>query len=114
MMPSHAYVFMFYRSNMERKRLQLEPEPPDFPVMTITPPVPWRSRLLLAKSRIGEVLMITHPTVQALNLLWHQLYGDLVIVDLSKILLTQRPLDADVVQTFVKDSCAQVRDVSKI
>lgn len=99
---------------MERKRLQLEPEPPDFPILTITPPVPWRSRLLLAKSRIGEVLMTTHPTVQALNLLWHQLYGDLVIVDLSKILLTSRPLDADVVQDFVTESCAQVRDVCKL
>lgn len=69
--------------------------------------------MLLAKSRIGEMLMITHPTVQALNLLWHQLYGDLVIVDLSKLLLSQRPLDADVVQDFVKDSCAQIKDVSR-
>lgn len=97
---------------MERKRLQLEVEPPDYPSLTITSPVPWRTRLLLSKSRIGEMLMTTHPTVQALNLLWHQLYGDLVVVDLSKLLLSQRPLDADIVQTFVKESCLQVRDVN--
>ncbi|ALC43064.1 CG17150 [Drosophila busckii] len=106
-----AFLRYLLQSKMECTRLQLEPEPPDFPILTITSPVPWRSRLLLAKSRIGEMLMITHPTIQALNLLWHQLYGDLVIVDLSKLLLSQRPLDADVVQNFVKESCAQVKDL---
>ncbi|TDG53310.1 hypothetical protein AWZ03_000125 [Drosophila navojoa] len=106
-----SFLRYLLQSNMERKRLQLEPEPPEFPILTITSPVPWRSRLMLAKSRIGEMLMITHPTVQALNLLWHQLYGDLVIVDLSKLLLSARPLDADVVQEFVRDSCAQIKDL---
>ncbi|XP_062127566.1 dynein axonemal heavy chain 3 [Drosophila sulfurigaster albostrigata] len=106
-----SFLRYLLQSNMERKRLQLEMEPPDYPTLTIVSPVPWRTRLLLSKSRIGEMLMTTHPTVQALNLLWHQLYGDLVIVDLSKLLLPQRPLDADIVQTFVKDSCAQVRDL---
>lgn len=97
---------------MERKRLQLEQEPPDFPIFTIISPVPWRSNLLRAKSRIGEVLMTTHPTVQAVNRLWHDLYEDLVVVDMAQLLLSKRPLDADTVQLFVKESCANVRDVS--
>jgi len=98
---------------MERRRLQLEREPPDFPNFTIYPPVPWRSNLLRAKARIGEVLMTTHPTVQAVNRLWHDLYEDLVVVDLAQLLLVQRPLDADTVQVFIEKSCAEVRDVSK-
>ncbi|EDV95581.1 GH15699 [Drosophila grimshawi] len=106
-----SFLRYLLQSKMERRRLQLEVEPPEFPTLTVTSPVPWRSRLLLAKSRIGEMLMITHPTVQALNLLWHQLYGDLVIVDLSKLLLTERPLDADIVQSFVWKSCAEIRDL---
>lgn len=68
--------------------------------------------MLLAKSRIGEVLMITHPVVQALNRLWNDLYEDLVVVDLGQLLLAQRPLDADTVQVFIQKSCAEVRDVS--
>ncbi|XP_036671579.3 dynein axonemal heavy chain 3 isoform X3 [Drosophila suzukii] len=98
-------------SNMERRRLQLEREPPDFPNFTIYPPVPWRSNLLRAKARIGEVLMTTHPTVQAVNRLWHDLYADLVVVDLAQLLLAQRPMDADTVQVFIEKSCAEVRDL---
>jgi len=90
----------------------LEREPPEFPILTISPPVSWRSNLLRGKARIGEVLMTTHPTVQALNRLWHDLYEDLVVVDLGQLLLAQRPLDADTVQVFIEKSCADVRDVS--
>ncbi|XP_030372078.1 dynein heavy chain 3, axonemal [Scaptodrosophila lebanonensis] len=106
-----AFVRYLLRSNLERKRLQLEMEPPDFPVLTIMPPVPWRTNLLTCKGRIGQVLMITHPTIRALNLLWHQLYGDLVIVDIAKLLLSDQPLNADIVSEFVKKSCAEVRDI---
>ncbi|KAH8333343.1 hypothetical protein KR067_000852, partial [Drosophila pandora] len=106
-----AFLNYLLGSNMERKRLQLEQEPPDFPIFTIISPVPWRSNLLRAKSRIGEVLMTTHPTVQAVNRLWHDLYEDLVVVDMAQLLLAKRPLDADTVQVFIKESCANVRDL---
>ncbi|KAH8242116.1 hypothetical protein KR026_003917, partial [Drosophila bipectinata] len=106
-----AFLNYLLGSNMERKRLQLEQEPPDFPIFTIISPVPWRSNLLRAKSHIGEVLMITHPTVQAINRLWHDLYEDLVVVDMAQLLLAKRPLDADTVQVFIKQSCANVRDL---
>uniref|UniRef100_A0A6P4DZA9 Dynein heavy chain 3, axonemal-like n=1 Tax=Drosophila rhopaloa TaxID=1041015 RepID=A0A6P4DZA9_DRORH len=49
-----AFLNYLLSSNMERRRLQLEREPPDFPSFTISPPVPWRSNLLRAKGRIGE------------------------------------------------------------
>ncbi|EDW73522.2 uncharacterized protein Dwil_GK16602 [Drosophila willistoni] len=106
-----AFLRYLLQSKMERKRFQLELEPPDFPILNITSPVPWRSNLLLAKSRIGELLMTTHPTVQALNKLWHELYEDLVVVDLSQLVINQRPLDADTVLTFVQKSCASIRDL---
>lgn len=53
--------------------MQLEPEPPEFPIMTIKAPVPWKVYVQLARNHLDQVLMTTHPVIQALNLLWHQL-----------------------------------------
>lgn len=67
------FSFLHFRSPLERKRLQLEFEPPEFPIMTIRAPVPWKVYVQLARNHLDQVLMTTHPVIQALNLLWHQL-----------------------------------------
>ncbi|XP_033238860.1 dynein heavy chain 3, axonemal [Drosophila pseudoobscura] len=106
-----TFLRYLLQSTMERRRLQLEMDPPDYPMLIIVPPVPWRSNLLMGKSRICELLMISHPAVQALNRLWYDLYDDLVVVDLAQLLLSQQPLDADTVCDFIQKSCADVRDL---
>lgn len=58
---------------MERRRLQLELEPPDFPIMTIRAPVPWKVNVQLARNHLDQTLMTTHPIINALNILWHEL-----------------------------------------
>lgn len=70
---NNIFSFLHFRSPLERKRLQLEFEPPEFPIMTIRAPVPWKVYVQLARNHLDQVLMTTHPVIQALNLLWHQL-----------------------------------------
>lgn len=50
-------------------------EPPEFPLLTIKGPVPWKCNIQLARNRLHEVLMNTHPVLQAISMLWDQLYG---------------------------------------
>lgn len=61
------------RSENEQKYFQLVPEPPEFPLVTIKGPVPWKCNIQLAKNRLHEVLMNTHPMLQAISMLWDQL-----------------------------------------
>lgn len=61
------------RSDSEQKRFQLVAEPPEFPLVTIRGPVPWKCNVQLARNRLHEVLMNTHPLLQAISMLWDQL-----------------------------------------
>lgn len=60
-------------SPLERARLQLEPEPPEFPQLIIHGPIPWKCNYQLASNRIDQMLMINHPVMQAMSMLWYQL-----------------------------------------
>lgn len=95
----------------EREKLQLEMEPPEFPIITIKAPVPWKCSVQIAKNRLDQVLMNNHPTLQAINLLWHHLYNDLIIIDTSKMYKDDVPLQADVVTDLVNNCCLVARDV---
>ncbi|XP_059216601.1 dynein axonemal heavy chain 3 isoform X2 [Stomoxys calcitrans] len=106
-----AFLRYLLKSPLERKRLQLVAEPPEFPIMTIRAPVPWKVYVQLARNHLDQVLMTTHPIIRALNLLWHQLYNDLVIVDVSQIVLRDVPMNADELIKFVQESCDIVRDL---
>lgn len=55
--------------------------------------------------------MNNHPTLQAINLLWHHLYNDLIIIDTSKMYRDDVPLQADVVTDLVNNCCLVARDV---
>ncbi|KAM7358170.1 dynein axonemal heavy chain 3-like [Cochliomyia hominivorax] len=79
--------------------------------MTIRAPVPWKVYVQLARNHLDQVLMTTHPVIQALNLLWHQLYNDLVIVDISKIILRDIPMNADELINFIQESCDTIRNL---
>lgn len=41
-------------------------------------------------------------------------YNDLVIVDVSKIILRNIPMDADELINFIQESCDVIRDVSRV
>lgn len=64
---------MFLRCENERKRLQLEPQPPNFPIITIKSPISWKCNIQIAVNRLDQILMINHPVLQAINLLWYEL-----------------------------------------
>ena len=98
-------------SEFERNRLQLMPEPPDFPVCTLIAPVPWKCSIQLAKNRLEEVLMINHPVLHAINLLWHKLYANLLVVDAAKFYNTEIPMHADKITEMIHNSCRITRDV---
>lgn len=66
-------LFSFKSSPYERARLQLEKEPPEFPMLTIRGPVPWKCNYQLATNRIDQILMMNHPVMQAISMLWYQL-----------------------------------------
>lgn len=70
---NHTCLSVLVSSPQERERLQLEPEPPEFPALTIHGPVPWKCNYQLATNRIDQVLMTNHPVLQALSMLWYQL-----------------------------------------
>lgn len=106
--------FMKYilQSEVERKRLQLYPEPPDFPVVTIKAPVPWKCAAQVAKNRLEEVLMVNHPVLQAIQILWHNLYHDLLIVDTAKFYNGDIPYHAENITEIVNSCCKITRDVN--
>lgn len=106
--------FMRYilQSDVEKKRLQLELEPPDFPVVTIKAPVPWKCSVQVAKNRLEEVLMVNHPVLQAIQILWHNLYHDLLIVDTAKFYKGEVPYHAENITEIINSCCKITRDVS--
>uniref|UniRef100_A0A1B0EXW2 AAA+ ATPase domain-containing protein n=1 Tax=Lutzomyia longipalpis TaxID=7200 RepID=A0A1B0EXW2_LUTLO len=91
--------------------LDLVPEPRDFPRLTIQAPVPWKCAIQVARNRLDQVLMITHPVLQAINMLWHELYSDLLIVDTSKMYKTDIPLDSGSMGDLVHSCCVIARDI---
>lgn len=106
--------FMRYilQSEVEKKRLQLELEPPEFPVVTIKAPVPWKCFAQVAKNRLEEVLMVNHPVLQAIQILWHNLYHDLLIVDTAKFYKGEVPYHAENITEIINSCCKITRDVS--
>lgn len=107
--------FMRYilQSDVERKRLQLEMDPPDFPIATIKAPVPWKCQVQIAKNRLEEVLMVNHPLLQAIQMLWLNLYHDLLIVDTAKFYKSDVPYHAENITEIINSCCKITRDVSK-
>lgn len=106
--------FMRYilQSDVEKKRLQLELEPPEFPIVTIKAPVPWKCSIQVAKNRLEEVLMVNHPVLQAIQILWHNLYHDLLIVDTAKFYKDEIPYHAENITEIINSCCKITRDVS--
>lgn len=107
-----SFVRYILRSEDERKRLQLAIEPPEFPIATMIAPVPWKCSIQVAKNRLEEVLMVNHPVLQAINMLWHKLYGNLLVVDSAKFYSTDIPMHADKITETIHSSCRITRDVS--
>lgn len=66
--------------DVEKKILRLEPEPPEYPITIIRSPVTWKCKKQIAKNRLEEILMTTHPVLQAINLLWQDLYSNSINV----------------------------------
>ncbi|XP_055840841.1 dynein axonemal heavy chain 3 isoform X1 [Episyrphus balteatus] len=106
-----AFLRYILKSEFERKKLQLEIEPPEFPIMTIRAPVPWKALVQIARNRLDQVLMINHPVLEGLNVLWYQLYNDILILDMSKLYSPKIPLNADEILEFVRNSCLAARDI---
>lgn len=106
--------FMRYilQLDSEKKRFQLELEPPEFPIATIKAPVPWKCSVQVAKNRLEEVLMVNHPVLQAIQILWHNLYHDLLIVDTAKFYKGEVPYHAENITEIINSCCKITRDVS--
>lgn len=100
------------RCEVERKRLQFELEPPEFPIMTIKAPVPWKCSVQVSKNRLEEVLMVNHPVLQAIQMLWNNLYHDLLIVDTAKFYRSEIPYHAESITEIINSCCKITRDVS--
>lgn len=107
-----GFLRFILQSDVEKKRLQLELEPPAFPVVTLKAPVPWKCTVQVAKNRLEEVLMVNHPVLQAIQILWHNLYHDLLIVDTAKFYRSEIPYHAENITEIINSCCKITRDVS--
>uniref|UniRef100_A0AAG5CMI6 Uncharacterized protein n=1 Tax=Anopheles atroparvus TaxID=41427 RepID=A0AAG5CMI6_ANOAO len=105
-----AFLRYILRLEEVRRRLELTVEPPEFPMAPMIAPVPWKCSIQLAKNRLEEVLMINHPVLQAINMLWHKLYSSLLVVDSSKFYHTDIPMHADKITEMIHNSCRITRD----
>ncbi|XP_055607362.1 dynein axonemal heavy chain 3 isoform X2 [Uranotaenia lowii] len=106
-----SFIRYILKSEDERKRLQLAVEPPEFPVVTLMAPVPWKCSVQIAKNRLEEVLMVNHPVLQAINMLWHKLYANLLVVDMAKFYSTDIPMHADKITETINTGCRTTRDI---
>lgn len=107
-----GFIRYILQSDTEKKRLALELEPPEFPAATIQAPVPWKCSAQVAKNRLEEVLMVNHPVLQAIQILWHNLYHDLLIVDTAKFYKGEIPYHAENITEIINSCCKITRDVS--
>lgn len=107
-----GFLRYILQSEVERKRLQLELEPPEFPIATIKAPVPWKCAAQVAKNRLEEVLMVNHPVLQAIQILWNNLYHDLLIVDTAKFYKGEIPYHAENITEIINSCCKITRDVN--
>lgn len=107
-----GFLRYILQSDAERKRLQLELEPPQFPIVTIKAPVPWKCSVQVAKNRLEEVLMVNHPVLQAIQILWRNLYHDLLIVDTAKFYKGDIPYHAENITELINSCCKITRDVN--
>lgn len=107
-----ALMRFILKSDIERKRLKLELEPPEFPILTIKAPVPWKCTVQVAKNRLEEVLMVNHPLLHAIQMLWYNLYHDLLIVDTAKFYKCEVPYHAENITEIINSCCKITRDVS--
>lgn len=107
----NLYVCIF-RCPDEQKRLQLCPEPPLYPMITIKAPVPWKCSIQVAKNRLEQILMVNHPVIRACNMLWHNLYNNLIIVDSASFYAGDVPYHAETITEMIHKSCKITRDVS--
>lgn len=108
-----GFIKYLLKSPYEQKRLQLVPEPPLYPNITIKAPVPWKCSVQVAKNRLEQILMVNHPVVQAINLLWHNLYNNLVIVDSATFFTGDVSFHAEVItDVMVEELNSDVRKYS--
>lgn len=65
--------FNSYADQRKQLALEMDPNVMDFPIATVRGPVSWKCNFQLATNRLDQVLMVTHPVLQALNCLWYEL-----------------------------------------
>lgn len=93
-----------------RSVLGVAAPPLDFPIVTIKAPVPWKCAIQLARNRLDQVLMTCHPVLQAINMLWHELYSDLIVVNTKRVQSEIAP-DAEELTKLIERCCHVAREV---
>lgn len=73
LMIKRDFIKYFMRFDDMKKLLWLEMEPPEFPIIHLRAPYMWKSAVQVSKNRLEEILMTTHPVLQAITMLWRQL-----------------------------------------
>lgn len=106
-----GFIKYLLRSKEQQMQLQILPEPPMYPRITIKAPVPWKCSIQVGKNRLEQVLMVNHPVIQAINMLWHNLYKNLIIVDSSTFYTGDVPFHAETITEMIHTSCRIARDV---
>lgn len=56
--------------------------------------------------------MVNHPVIIAINMLWYNLYNDLIIVDSATFYAGDVPYHAETITEMIHKSCKITRDVS--
>lgn len=104
-----AFLTQLLRNPACETILGIAQPPAAFPQVTIKAPVPWKSAIQLASNRLDQVLMNYHPVLQAINLIWYELYDDLTIVN-TKSALKIAP-DSVELTKIVEKYCEIAREV---
>lgn len=99
------------QNETSRNLLEIHPPPRDFPVVTIKAPVPWKCAIQLARNRLDQVLMTCNPVVQAINILWHELYNDLIIVNTKRVFKQENAPDASELTNLIQKCCLVAKDI---
>lgn len=104
------FLKMVLQNDVCQELLGVAPPPQDFPQVTIKAPVPWKCAIQLARNRLDQVLLTCHPLLQAINMLWHELYADLIIVNTKRV-QSEIPLDATELTNLIEKCCHVAREV---
>ncbi|XP_068084555.1 dynein axonemal heavy chain 3 [Anabrus simplex] len=106
------YILMDPR---ERRRLNIQTYPVEYPALVIRAPVPWHHSFCTCEQLVYHKLFIGNPVLMRLRDLWILDYSDLMIIPVKRLEEENSfPQEADILESKMDELCKFTKDILKL